>query len=96
MSLTSPKVRLVRKGRGPKNLRIVFTSEGLTHFGGCALLHNLFQRLELRAQLSRHVKFDQRNHRYSIGETMLALLYPMILGLGRIETAGLLKHNGVF
>jgi hypothetical protein len=38
----------------------------------------------------------QRNHRYSVGEMLLALLYPMILGLERLETTQLLRQNGVF
>jgi hypothetical protein len=38
----------------------------------------------------------QRNNRYSGGEMLLALLYPMILGLERIETTQLLRENGVF
>jgi hypothetical protein len=46
--------------------------------------------------LNRHLTFSQRNNRYNIAEEVLALLYPIILGLGRIETFHLLKHNGVF
>jgi hypothetical protein len=38
----------------------------------------------------------QRNHRYSVGEMLLALLYPILLGLDRIETTQLLRRNGVF
>ena len=38
----------------------------------------------------------RRNAAYSIGEMLLALLYPMILGLERIETTQLLRQNGVF
>jgi hypothetical protein len=42
------------------------------------------------------VSLIQRNHRYSVGEMLLALLYPMILGLERLETTQLLRQNGVF
>jgi hypothetical protein len=42
------------------------------------------------------VHFPQRNNTYSIPEMLLALLYPIILGLERIETTELLRHNGVF
>lgn len=38
----------------------------------------------------------QRNNRYTVGQTLLALLYPMILGLERLETTSLLKQNGGF
>ena len=42
------------------------------------------------------VRFAQRNNRYSVSESLEALLYPLILGLGRIETTEPLRHNGVF
>jgi len=37
----------------------------------------------------------QRNNHYSIDETLLAMLYPMILGLERIETTQLLRQSGM-
>ncbi|MGQ9775830.1 MAG: hypothetical protein ACUVQ9_01320 [Thermodesulfobacteriota bacterium] len=40
--------------------------------------------------------FFQRNNRYTTGEEMMALIYPISLGLGQIETTHFLKHNGVF
>ena len=82
--------------RGPRNLRISADGIGLTQFGGVALIEHFFQRLALRGALSRHIRFTQRNNRYSISETLEALLYPLILGLGRIETTEPLRHNGVF
>ncbi|MBI4653525.1 MAG: IS1380 family transposase [Nitrospirae bacterium] len=82
--------------RGPKSLQIVFTGSNLTHFGGLHLLQKFFQKLNLRYFLSHYIRFSQRNNRYSVAEEILALLYPIMLGLGRIETFHLLKHNGVF
>jgi hypothetical protein len=81
---------------GPKNLIVKFDGRNLTHFGGVYLLHLFFKRIELRHQLYRNIKFLQRNNRYTVAEEMLALIYPISLGLGRIETTHLLKHNGVF
>jgi hypothetical protein len=81
---------------GPKNLRISADARGLTQFGGVALLHRYFQRLGLQRQLCRYVQFPQRNNQYSVSEIIEALLYPLILGLGRIETTEPLRHNGVF
>jgi hypothetical protein len=46
--------------------------------------------------LQHHLRFHQRNNRYTLAEEMLALIYPISLGLGRIETTHLLKYNGVF
>jgi hypothetical protein len=82
--------------RSPKSLKIAFTGKNLTHFGGLYFLQKFFQRLNLRSLLSRYILFSQRNNRYSIAEEILALLYPIMLGLGRIETSHILKHNGVF
>lgn len=82
--------------RGPKNSRISFAGHTLTHFGGLVLFQRFVQRLGLRTLLGRRVWFPQRNNRYSVGESLLALLYPILLGLGRIETTQLLRRNGVF
>jgi hypothetical protein len=82
--------------RGPRNLRIACDAKGLTRFGGVALLQAFFQRLGVRGQLQRWVRFPQRNNTYSISETVEALLYPLILGLGRVETTEPLRRNGVF
>jgi hypothetical protein len=90
------RLRLYAMRRSPKNLQIIFAGKNLTHFGGLYLLQRFFQKLNLRSLLSQYIRFPQRNNRYSIAEEMLALLYPIMLGLGRIETFHLLKHNGVF
>jgi len=82
--------------RGPKNLQINFSSKNLTHFGGLYLLQKFFQRIGLRSLLSQYTYLFQRNNRYTTTEEMLALIYPIALGLGRIETSHLLKQNGVF
>lgn len=77
-------------------MRLTFGARTLTHFGGLALLHRFVQRIGLRTLLGQRVWFPQRNHRYSVGEALRAVLYPIILGLGRIETIQLLRRNGVF
>jgi hypothetical protein len=82
--------------RTPRNLRAVFSAQTLTHFGGRYLLQQFFKRLQLRKLLQHDVHFPQRNNRYSVAEMLLALMYPMMLGLGRIEATHLLRHNGVF
>jgi hypothetical protein len=82
--------------RSPKNLQIAFSGERLTHFGGLYLLQKFYQKINLRSLLSQYVRFLQRNNRYTIAEEMLSLIYPISLGIGRIETTHLLKRNGVF
>src|SRR5947209_6316509 len=81
---------------GPRNLRVASDGVGLTQIGGVALIEQFFQRIGLQGALSDHIRFIQRNHRYSISESLKALLYPLVLGLGRIETTEPLRYNGVF
>jgi len=82
--------------RGPRKLLVTFGSRSLTHYGGAYLLHRFFSRIGLKKALTQEARVVQRNNRYSVGEMLLALLYPMILGLERIETTHLLRQNGVF
>jgi len=81
---------------GPKNLALTFNGKNLTHFGGIYLLFLFFKQIQLRTLLAQNLRFPQRNNRYSVPEEVLALIYPISLGLGRIETSHLLKQNGVF
>lgn len=82
--------------KGPRKLRIGFDSPALTHYGGVYLLHRFLSRTGFKRALAQNIQLAQRNNRYSVGEMLLALLYPMVLGLERIETAQLLRQNGVF
>ncbi|MBI1883409.1 MAG: IS1380 family transposase [Chlamydiae bacterium] len=82
--------------RGASNIRMAFTAGKFSHFGGIYLLHRFFQSLQLRTFLSRRFAYIQKNNKYSTTEMILALIYPMILGLEKIEVSALLKTNGVF
>ena len=82
--------------KGPRSVRVTFDARTLTHYGGVYLLQRFFTRLRLKKSLTKAVRFGQRNTRYSIGEMVLALLYPMLLGLERLESTHLLTRNGVF
>jgi hypothetical protein len=82
--------------RGPRRLGITFGAETLTHYGGVYLLHRFLSRIGFKDAVARQVAFLQRNHRYSVGEMLLALLYPMLLGLERLDATQLLRQNGVF
>lgn len=81
---------------GPRKLRYAFTGQALTHFGGVYLLHQFLNRIRLKRLLAKRVYFPQRNNDYSVSEMVLALIYPMMLGLERIEATHLLRRNGVF
>lgn len=82
--------------RGPRKLAIKFGTTTLTHYGGIYLLHRFLSKIGFKGAIARQIRLVQRNNRYSLGEMLLALLYPTILGLERIETTQLLRQNGVF
>lgn len=82
--------------RGPRKLAVTFGVRFLTHYGGVSLLHRFFSGLRLQHLLTRAPHVVQRNNRYSVGEMFLALLYPMMLGLERIDPPKLLRQNGGF
>ena len=82
--------------RSPRNLQIVCNHEGLTHFGGTCFLHEFIRVLQFRDFLARHLTYLRRNNDYSVSQMLLALIYPIILGLDRIETSSLLRSNGTF
>jgi len=82
--------------RSPRNLNFACDHAGLTHFGGTYFLQEFIQVLQLRDFLARYLAYRRLNSDYSVSQMLLALIYPIILGLDRIETASLLRSNGTF
>ena len=82
--------------RSPKNVRIAFNHRGLTHYGGIFFFHEFTRVLQLRDFLSRHLAYARPRYDYSLAQMLLALVYPILLGLDRLETASFLRHNGTF
>lgn len=82
--------------RGPRQLAIVGRPDTLTRYGGVYLLHRFFSGMGLKRAVAQHFPRGRRNGHYSTGELVLALLYPIILGLKRLETTRLLRTNGLF
>jgi hypothetical protein len=82
--------------RSPRNVKIAWNHTGLTHFGGIFFFHKFLRALQLRDFVARHVLYGRRNHDYSVSQMVLALVYPIVLGLDRIETASLLRSDGTF
>jgi hypothetical protein len=82
--------------RSPKNIRIAFNHGGLTHYGGIFFFHEFTRVLQLRDFLSRHLAYARPRYDYSLAQMLLALIYPILLGLDRLETASFLRNNGTF
>jgi hypothetical protein len=68
----------------------------MTHFGGVYFFHEFLRAMPFRDFIARHLLYPRRNHRYVISQMILALVYPIVLGLDRIETASFLRSNGTF
>ena len=82
--------------RSPRNLQIACNHAGLTHFGGVYFFHEFLQALQCRHFLAQNLHYSRRNRRYSLSQMILALVYPLVLGLDRLETASFLRSNGTF
>src|SRR5207302_11438311 len=80
----------------PRNITVACDHKGLTHFGGIYFFHEFLRVLQLRHFLARQLRYRRQNHRYSVSQMILALVYPLVLGLDRLETASFLRSNGTF
>lgn len=63
---------------------------------GAFFFHEFLRVLQFRLFLAHHLHWDRRNHDYSLSQMILALVWPVMLRLDRIETASLLRANGTF
>src|SRR5213593_4609781 len=80
----------------PRNITVACDHKGLTHFGGVYFFHEFLRVLQLRNFLAQNLRYSRQNHRYSVSQMILALVYPLVLGLDRLETASFLRSNGTF
>jgi len=80
----------------PRKLRLACDHKGLTHFGGIYFFREFLRVLQFRNFLAHQLTYPRRNRRYSLSQMILALVYPLVLGLDRLETASFLRSNGTF
>ena len=71
----------------PRNVTLAFNHAGLTHYGGSFFLHEFLRVMQIRHFLARHLNWYRRNSNYTLSQMILALTWPLMLGLDRIETA---------
>jgi len=86
----------VRVSKSPRNVRLAFNHAGLSHFGGAYFFHEFVRVLHVRHFLAEQIRYPRRNQDYSVSQMLLALVYPIVLGLDRIETASLLRSDRTF
>jgi hypothetical protein len=80
----------------PRNIKVACNHAGLTHFGGIYFFHEFLRVLQFRNFLATHLTYPRRNNDYHLSQMILALVYPIVLGLDRLETASFLRSNGTF
>jgi Transposase DDE domain group 1 len=82
--------------RSPRNVKISCNHAGLSHFAGSYFFQEFLRVLHFRYFLAEQIRYPRRNRDYSVSQMLLALVYPIVLGLDRIETAALLRSDGTF
>src|SRR5438105_15871501 len=82
--------------RSPRSVEIAFSHGGLTDYGGILFSNEFTRVLQFRRFLTRHLVYPRRNQHYTLSQMIMALVYPVILGLDRLETASFLRSNGTF
>lgn len=80
----------------PRNIKIVCNNRGLTHYGGILFFQEFLRMLQFRRSLAQRVEDFRRHHDYSLSQMALAVMYPIVLGLDRLENASLLRSDTTF
>ena len=80
----------------PRNIKIACNHRGLTHYGGIFFFQEFLRVLQLRRFFAQQVADFRPHHDYTLCQMSLALLYPIILGLDRMENASLLRSDKTF
>jgi hypothetical protein len=80
----------------PRNLKVACNNSGLTHYGGIVFFQEFLRVLQFRRCLAQRVEDFRPHHNYSLSQIILAVMYPIILGLDRLENASLLRSDVTF
>lgn len=80
----------------PRNIKIVCNNKGLTHYGGILFFQEFLRVLQFRRCLAQRVEDFRPHHDYSLSQMTLAVMYPIVLGLDRLENASLLRSDTTF
>lgn len=82
--------------RLPRNIKIACNNSGLTHYGGILFFQEFLRMLQFRRFLAQRLEDFRSHHGYSLSQMALAVMYPIILGLDRLENASLLRSDTTF
>jgi len=82
--------------RLPRNIKIACNNKGLTHYGGIFFFQEFLRMLQFRRFFAQRVEDFRPHHDYSLSQMALAVVYPVILGLDRLQNASLLRADATF
>jgi len=88
--------RTMQIRRSPRSVKIACNNRGLSHFSGTYFFHEFMRLLHIRNFLAGRIHYPRHRRDYSISQLLLALVYVILLGLDRIETASLLRSDTTF
>jgi len=77
-----------------KDIRVEFTGENLTKFGGIQLVKKFLR--QLKEELESAVPIEKRESKFSVGGMLMCLLYAVILDLKRQNDPLTLRLDKVF
>lgn len=80
----------------PRNVKIACNHRGLTHYGGIHFFQEFLRVLQFRHSLARRLVDFRTRHDYTLSQIILALIYPIVLGLDRLESASFLRPDQTF
>ena len=80
----------------PRNIKIACNNSGLTHYGGIFFFQEFLRALQFRNLLARQLPDFRLHHDYRLSQITMALVYPILLGLDRLENASLLRSDSTF
>ena len=80
----------------PRNITIACNHGGLTHYGGIFFFQEFLRVLQFRRFLAQQLREFRSHHDYSLSQMVLALIYPIVLGLERLESASFLRPDETF
>lgn len=80
----------------PGNIKIACNNSGLTHYGGIFFFQEFLRAMQLRNVLARHVPDFRLHHDYRLSQMTMAVMYPILLGLDRLENSSLLRSDFTF
>lgn len=82
--------------KGPRKFQFLFGATGLTRYGGLLLFQQFCKSLGLKRFLQTYVHWPPYGYRaYHPADLVLAHLFAIVAGIGRIENTQSLIHNGL-